>query len=50
VVLKEGVEIQTREVEGQKGPRPGGPNLSCIFSTLPLLVYVCLYYAYLSKK
>jgi len=45
-----GVEIQTRDVKSQKKERPGGPNLSCTFSTLPLLVCVCLYRRYLRKE
>ena len=50
MVPKVGVEIQTSEAKGQKGSRPGGPNLSCIFSTLPLLVGVCLYCIYSRKE
>jgi len=50
VLPKAGVEIQTREVKSQKGWRPGGPTLSCTFSTLPQLVRVCLYRRYLRKS
>ena len=50
MVPKVCVQTHTKVANGQKGPRRGDPNWSCVFSTLPVLICACLQCRYMRKE